>query len=208
LAVSDTLRQIALAEFQTLREEIAAHQRTKTQYLTLGLTATGTIGAFALGRNGNRDALLVLPLVLSGLTIVYLRHNIDMELLGEYVREHLWPVLQDIYDHSGGKDISPLPSWDEWIETRRAELTRRSTYGALGLLPPFFIYGAPSIGALVIAHAQAAALPLALVWWLDIAAVAGSILLTAWAATNSPGWKNPRRTPTSVPSHDTRPQAR
>ncbi len=206
--MSDDLSQIALAEFQALREEIAAHQRTKTQYLTLGLTATGTIGAFALGRNGNRDALLVLPLVLSGLTIVYLRHNVDMELLGEYVREHLWPVLQNIYSHSGGEDISPLPSWDEWIETRRAELTRRSAYGALGVLPPFFIYGAPGIGALVIAHAQAATFPLALVWWIDIAAVASSVFLTVWAATNSPGWKNARRTRGSIPPHGEHPQDR
>ncbi len=118
--------QIALSEFQSVRAEIAAHQRTKTQYLTLGLTATGTIGSFALGRSGNRDALLVLPLVLSGLTTVYLRHNVDIEFLGEYVREQLWPVLQRLYLQAVASEAGPLPSWDDWIQERRVQLKRRS----------------------------------------------------------------------------------
>ena len=179
--------QIPLAEFESLRTEIAAHQRTKNQYLTLGLTATGAIGSFALGRNGNRDALLVLPLVLSGLTILFLRLTVDIEILGQYLREDLWPALQKIYAHSGGAEIGTLPSWEEWLEKRRTDLTRRSAYGALTLLPPFFIFGAPSLGALVIAHQQATTFPLELVWWLDVAAASISMILTVWAATYSPG---------------------
>lgn len=101
----------ALKEFESIRAEIAAHQRTKSQYLTLAITATGAIGAFALGRNGNRDALLVLPLVLSGLAIIYMRHNVDTELLGQYVRGQLWPFVST-------KAESDLPSILGYVDTK------------------------------------------------------------------------------------------
>jgi hypothetical protein len=182
---------VALAEFESLRSEIAAHQRTKTQYLTLAITATGAIGSFALGRNGNRDALLVLPLVLSGLTLVYLRHNVDIELIGEYVRNELWPVLR-VVEARAGTGAAPLPSWDDWIQDRRSRISRRSAYGALGILPPFFIFGSPGLGALVIAYERSKTMPLALVWWLDAVALLLSIALTIWAYTSAPGWKAAR----------------
>jgi hypothetical protein len=174
----------ALKEFEAIRAEIAAHQRTKSQYLTLAITATGAIGTFALGRNGNRDALLVLPLVLSGLAIIYLRHNVDTELLGQYVRTQLWPFVST-------KAERGLPSWDAWIQTRRIALRRESAYGAMGLLPPLLIFGAPSLGALVISFTQAKHhAPLTFVWGLDVIVVSLSLGLTLWSYTEAPGWKH------------------
>lgn len=149
--------EAALREYEALRAEIDAHQRTKNQYLTLAITATGAIGSFALGRNGNREALLVLPLVLSGLTIIYLRHNVDMELIGQYIRRELWPFVagsvmpdSDIGDGSPARTHLEIPSWDEWIQRRRSDLRRESVYGAMGIMPPLLIFGAPSLGALVL----------------------------------------------------------
>lgn len=135
---------------------------------------------------------MVLPLVLSGLTTVYLRHTVDIEFLGEYVRDQLWPALQRLYAHASASEAGPLPSWDGWIQERRVQLKRRSAYGALGLLPPFFIFGMPSFGALVIARQQATSFPLALVWWLDVIAAVVSTMLTGWASTEAPGWKKAR----------------
>jgi hypothetical protein len=185
--------EVSLKEFESIRAEIAAHQRTKSQYLTLAITATGAIGSFALGRDGNRDALLVLPLVLSGLTIIYLRHNVDIELLGQYVRRELWPFLSRYQPSSGqAPKATPIatPSWDDWIQQRRTELRRESAYGAMGILPPLLIFGAPSLGALVIAYGRSRHhAPTMFVWSLDILVVAVSLGLTLWSYTAAPGWK-------------------
>lgn len=187
--------EIALKEFESLREETAAHQRTKNQYLTLAITATGAIGSFALGRDGNRDALLVLPLVLSGLTIIYLRHNVNIELIGQYIRNHLWPFISEEGEtrrtaESPANESRPLPSWDDWIQERRVGLRRESVYGAMGILPPMLIFGAPSLGALVISFAQVKdQTPLGFVWGLDIVVVAVSLGITLWSYTEGPGWK-------------------
>jgi hypothetical protein len=199
---------VALKEFETVRAEIAAHQRTKTQYLTLAITATGAIGSFALGRNGNRDALLVLPLVLSGLTIIYLRHNVDIELLGQYIRNKLWPYVTThvldsaVEDRAVGEGVSvsvspvpavatgEFPSWDDWIQERRKSLRRESAYGAMGILPPLLIFGAPSLGALVLAWSRSwQSVPLAIVWSLALIAITVSLALTLWSYTAAPGWK-------------------
>jgi hypothetical protein len=217
---------IALKEFESVRAEIAAHQHTKAQYLTLAITATGAIGSFALGRNGNRDALLVLPLVLSGLTIIYLRHNVDIELLGQYVRRELWPYVARQAVNSGpasdeqdgsqavpvaaASDIADVPSWDHWIQERRKALRRESAYGAMGILPPLLIFGAPSLGALVLSFARSwhHHLPLAIVWCLALIVITISLGLTLWSYTSSPGWKKDpfdmARVPTSQAASPTR----
>lgn len=192
---------IALREFESVRSEIAAHQRTKNQYLTLAITATGAIGSFALGRNGNRDALLVLPLVLGGLTIIYLRHNVDIELLGQYIRTELWPFLRQAtpLEVKASPDQISIPSWDDWIQERRTTLRRESAYGAMGILPPLLIFGAPSLGALVISLSRSFDhAPLAFVWCLDVVVVSVSLGLTLWSYTEAPGWKKaPRPGPRS-----------
>lgn len=175
-----------------MRSEIAAHQRTKNQYLALAITATGAIGSFALGRNGNRDALLVLPLVLSGLTIIYLRHNVDIELLGQYIRAELWPFIRQATPPDPQLPVRPatIPSWDQWIQERRMALRRESAYGAMGILPPLLIFGAPSLGALVISLSRSFEhAPLAFVWVLDVVVVLISLGLTLWSYTEAPGWK-------------------
>lgn len=186
--------EVALKEFESLREETAAHQRTKNQFLTLAITATGAIGSFALGRDGNREVLLVLPLVLSGLTIIYLRHHVDIELIGQYIRGHLWPfIAKDVEAAAAdfpGNDPGPLPSWDEWIQDRRIEMRRESVYGAMGVLPPLLIFGAPGLGALVISFAQVRhQAALTFVWGLDILVLAVSLGITLWSYTEGPGWK-------------------
>jgi hypothetical protein len=185
------LVEVSLKEFDSVHAEIAAHQRTKSQYLTLAITATGAIGSFALGRDGNRDALLVLPLVLSGLAIIYLRHNVDIELLGQYVRRELWPFVSRGGQVAGEEPApSSVPSWDDWIQERRIELKRQSAYGAMGILPPLLIFGAPSLGALVIAFERSRHhLPTSFVWGLDVFVALLSLGLTLWSYTSAPGWK-------------------
>jgi hypothetical protein len=187
--------EVALKEFESLRAETEAHQRTKNQFLALAITATGAIGSFALGRDGNLDALLVLPLVLSGLATIYLRHHVDIELIGQYVRNELWPFVSatieaEETDRPPAGARSRIPSWDRWIQDRRVTLRRESIYGAMGIVPPLLIFGAPSLGALVIAFGVAKHHPpLTFVWGLDVIVVAVSLGFTLWSYTESPGWK-------------------
>jgi hypothetical protein len=89
--------------------------------------------------------------------------------------------------------MADIPCWDEWIQRRRIEMRRESVYGAMGLVPPLLIFGAPSAGALVIAFAQTkGSTPITLVWSLDIVVLAISLGLTFWSYTEAPGWKHDR----------------
>jgi hypothetical protein len=130
-------------------------------------------------------------MVLSGLTIVYLRHNVDTELLGQYIRDELWPFVTRALKPIGeSSEAESIPSWDAWVQRRRIALRRESAYGAMGLVPPLLIFGAPSLGALVISLGQSKHhVPLMFVWSLDILVVLISLGLTFWSYTEAPGWK-------------------
>ena len=187
-----------LAEYNSLRAEIAAHQATRSRYLGLALTATGAVGTFALGKDGNREILLVLPLVLSGLAIVYLKHTIDIENLGRYLREELWPVIRDAIPHYPAKPTTDTPepsaksllAWDDWIQQHRAALGRLTPYGSLGLLPPLLIFSTPSLGGLLLAIPPARAGGWWLAWALDIITLVIAAFLTLWVFIIGPGWKS------------------
>jgi len=53
----------ALEAFKALRAEIDHYLQAMAAVVGVGLTAVGAIGAFGLSQPGNREALLVLPLL-------------------------------------------------------------------------------------------------------------------------------------------------
>ena len=191
------LSQYFLAEYTTVRDEIAAHQAVNERCLGLAVTATGAVGAFALGRDGNREALLILPFVLSGLAIVYIRHTLDVEHLGQYLRAEWWPVVRATIPNFPLLPTSQtaLPSnsnmlpWEDWIQKLRAEHGRFTPYGSLGFLPPILIFSVPGAGSLVLASPWPHGVGWLSAWILGLASLTTSGVLSLWVALVGPGWK-------------------
>jgi hypothetical protein len=97
----------ALAEFQALRGEIT--QRIQLQQVLLGLTITalGALLSVALASKSSRASLLLAaPFVTSALGFAYSDHARRINLLGEYIRDRLWPDVRSLTDDG-------LSSWEE-----------------------------------------------------------------------------------------------
>jgi hypothetical protein len=185
------------AEYDAVRAEIHNHQARRDAYLAAALTATGALGSVALSQKDNREVLLILPIILSGLALMYLKHTVDTEYLGEYLRSELWPVIRachpDFPALPSAADQEPsrhsLLSWDDWIQLRRATLGRQSPYGLLGVLPPFLLFTATSVGSLVLSWPAGHGPAWATSWALDVSALAVAVSMTAWLTLVGPGWK-------------------
>jgi len=144
-----------LEVYKVLRDEITHHIQAMSALLGVALTASAAIGAFALNKQtGDRQALLVLPFVLSGLALAQVNHGIQIRRLGEYIRTHVWP--------SNGSTAAvpsserPAPSWEEWIADIRIERSSlKNPAKAAYFAGNVVVFAAPSIGALLITRPEA-----------------------------------------------------
>jgi phosphate/sulfate permease len=189
-SLTEASLSVLLAELTSLRAEIAEHQRARLQCFSLALTATAAVGAFALGGKGNEQALLALPLVLSGLGITHLRHCVDMDFITEYIRTELEPRLRAVWTHMVGEvglDVA-LPSWDAWIQEQRRQHRIVSGYNSLSFLPPMLIFGFPGIAAEAITLNDLDEASLVIAWGLGAVGLAVTLGLTIWSTRHSPRW--------------------
>jgi hypothetical protein len=174
------LPSFQLEVYKTLREEITHHVQAMSALLGVALTASAAIGAFGLSKTGNREALLVLPYILSGLALVQVNHGIQIRRLGEYIRTYLWPAPQPDPALTSPSEQLP-PSWEEWIADRRLE--RRSWRSPTRLAPRLAQFagivvalGFPSAGALALTWSVAEeSTLLMIVWWLGLVVMVGSL---------------------------------
>lgn len=185
---------LLVEEYGSIRDEIMEHERSKTRWLGLAITATSAIGAFALGKEGNQGALLVLPLVLSGIGIIYLKHSLDIDNLGEYIRTSFWPATRSVLsEHDTSHGTTTFVPWDIWIEQHRGRAGRASPYGSLGFLPPILILAAPSVASLVLTLPSSKSAGWAFVWSADVVALITVLVLSVWVGIASPGWKRKKQ---------------
>ena len=169
------LPSFQLEVYKVLREEITHHVQAMSALLGVALTASAAIGAFGLSKTGNREALLVLPYILSGLALVQTNHGIQIRRLGEYMRTYLWPVPQPAPVQTARLEQLP-PSWEEWIADRRLERRSWSPTKLAQFAGNFVVLGFPGIGALALTKSVAGrTTSLTIVWWLGLVVMLGSM---------------------------------
>jgi hypothetical protein len=95
------------------------------------------------------EILLALPLVLSGLGLAYLTHSYGSARIGGYIKQRLWPVLQEAYPDHGQAPTLRLSSWEEQCP-RGLKQAMKPPGGLLSWLPGLIIFGAPSAAGLAI----------------------------------------------------------
>jgi hypothetical protein len=156
-----------LEAYKTLRAEIGHHVQAMAASVGVALTAVGAIGAFALSEPGNRDALLVLPFVLSGLALVQINHGIQIRRRDEYIRTYLWPSKECLPPTSHG--LLPVVSWEEWIATIRLDQSALNPAKVADAVGYVIVFGFPSAGALALTASVAwGKASLAIVWGLAV----------------------------------------
>lgn len=165
--------EIALAEYGQMRAEISRRSQAQGALLALALTATAAVGSYGFGATDRREALLVLPFVLSGLALVYLHYAILSRTVGRYIRTELWPFLQRA--SGAGDDVSDMPSWESWGARVRQKRGRLSPAGLVSFLGQGTVFGVPAIGALIVTRPFSWGHSMAPIWWLGLLAVLGAI---------------------------------
>jgi hypothetical protein len=166
---------IALAEYSEIRSEISRRSQAQSALLAFALTATTAVGTYGFGSTDRREALLVLPLVLSGLALLYLHYAVLSRTVANYVRTELWPFLQEA--SRTGNDAPLVPSGEAWAARDRQRRGRLSPAGLVTFLGQGVVFGIPAVGALVATRPLAWGHAAAPIWWLGLLAVLGAICM-------------------------------
>ena len=89
-----------LAEYNALRAEIVAHQNAQTTLVGATLAAVGVVLGLVLTEKQTRlELLLVVPLVASGLGLLYANHSRASLQIGKYIADRLWPTSRCSWEH-------------------------------------------------------------------------------------------------------------
>lgn len=123
MAPEDLAREVALAEYTVLKSEAQTRITSQMTLVGFGLTAAAALSAVALSGSGNSDTqpdrllfLLIVPLIVNGLGMYVIQHNIARSRVTSYIRDVLWPVI------AGG---TPVAGIDHYIATTMHPSRRR-----------------------------------------------------------------------------------
>jgi hypothetical protein len=132
--------QVALAEYATLRGEIASRISAQDAMIGIHVTAVAAIIGFALAERGSLIMLLIVPPLSCAVSAMYVNHNAYIRLISHYIETKLRPVLvSDVRSNELG--------WEKWCRgggDGRADRLRRAhlvTLNALFLLPGVLTMG-------------------------------------------------------------------
>ena len=149
---------VRLAEFASLRAEVAQRATFQQALIALNLTAVGTIAGFVLSDRAPRALLLVIPLFAPTLGILWLDHDRKIGAIATYIRDELWTWT---------------PSWHAHLASVRTPAAAAARFwGAV-----FMMFFAISAGALALGLPDADASAGEWVLW-----VAGLLLTLAYAS--------------------------
>jgi hypothetical protein len=162
---ADKAIDVALAEFQALRNEIISHITTQAAVVGLGLTALGVVFGVTVN-NGEERLLLAAPPIALLVVMLHMAETFRCAKIGTYVRDQLWPFLQErVGDET-------MPSWE--VETARIG-------NPLGAFARALIIDFPAMAIFVVASGAAVWLAprFDLLWWLGLAMTLASIAVPA-----------------------------
>ena len=155
--------QVALAEFNALRAEIAARTTTQGSLITLVVTAIGIVAGLVVKDDGDPRLLLILPFLVAAAGIHSSEQDRAIALLGTYIRDELWPHLGGLVDDES------IPSWENVVSDfrnsgkhRKAKILWSSRL--LSGVPGVLIFGFGSVVPLVVLPFVEGALDQAIYW--------------------------------------------
>jgi hypothetical protein len=125
--------ELAIAEFNALRAEIVGHQSAQTTLVGATLATVGVVLGLVLTEKQTRvELLLVVPLVASGLGLLYTNHSRSSSLIGAYIEDCLWPT--------------GMYSWEQYLRKYRSSLNPARL---LEFMVGMAVFVFPSLGALI-----------------------------------------------------------
>lgn len=137
------LLQPYLLEYEKLKDEQSRRLGFRDNLVYLALGAFGAQFAFILGSSGNRtlwELLLVLPIINLALGWTYLRNDVKVSEIGDYISGHLIPCVRTLTNPD-----APIFAWETFHRT--SDLWRRhKLFQLLSDLLVFVVTGLAVLG--------------------------------------------------------------
>ena len=111
--------QVALAEFNKLRDEISGRSGSAWTLLGLNATVTSAVAGFVLAQKADPLLLLLLPLLNPALGLLFLDHATNIGNIGTYIDTVLKPLLR------GAAREERLMGYEEWVDKYETNPFRR-----------------------------------------------------------------------------------
>lgn len=108
---TDRAVDVALAEFTSLRTEMAARVNIQAALVGVALTAIGVIFGLVLDKGGNTLLLLAVPPLALIVNVLHLAESHRIGLIMDYIDGELWPYLQ--------LQVGHVPSWEGTVLARQ-----------------------------------------------------------------------------------------
>ena len=156
----------ALAEFNTLRSEVAGYITAQSALVGITLTAFGVIFGLVLDKGDNSQIALTIPFLSLLVSLLYTAASYRLSRLGDYISATLWPYIQKQVDES-------LPSWERAKTQQQRQWQNVLIGGPLESAVTFLLVGS-SVFALILGRASSSAL--------FFAAIVATVLIAVVAA--------------------------
>lgn len=88
--------QVALMEFQKLRDEITSRSNNQATLISLTITASGLVVGFSISESNTELLLLILPILAPALGLLFVDHALTILRLGKHIDLKIAPVLRDL----------------------------------------------------------------------------------------------------------------
>jgi hypothetical protein len=109
--MAETTKDVHLAEFDALRNEITLRISLQQALLALNVTAVGAIVGVAVSKPGLKELLLVIPVIGPTLGLLWLSHERTIRRIGDYIDKHLWRQWQPSWEtHIRSPELSGGPA--------------------------------------------------------------------------------------------------
>jgi hypothetical protein len=155
---------VAIAEFNALRDEIVSHVAAQAALIGLALTAAGVIVGFTVKDGANQKLLLAIPPLTLLAVLLHTAETFRSALISKYIATELWEDLE-------GR-VGKLRSWEAGVANRRQQPLHR-------MLPEIFVLDFPAMTILILAggYALVQVGSGGALWWIDCGALALTVLI-------------------------------
>jgi hypothetical protein len=158
---------VALEEYKSLRTETIMRITAQASLVALNLTGIAAVAGLVLAQKQPTVLFLIVPAFSAVLGLLWTYHMRQGALLGMYLRDHLWPFIED----ATGR---PFPGWERWSSAANpTKLVRLSI-----VVPHATVFLAPIVLALTLTLPDLHTTHLRLLWATDAAAM---LILTGMA---------------------------
>jgi hypothetical protein len=106
------VRDVAMAEFKALRDEIGSRATSSHTLININAVASGVVAGLVVGNPSRVELLLLLPILSPVLGLLWLDHAHNIRNIGDYINTTLRPLVASTLGPGG----EAVLAWEEHVD--------------------------------------------------------------------------------------------